>query len=248
MPLCFVIGPIGGDGSPERKNADLLLHEIIRSALQGTDFGYEVKRADEDPRPGMIAARLINDIIDADLVVADLTAANPNAFYELAVRHATRRPAIHMTCDPSTRPLPFDVAGHDTIFVDLMDWKSKEAAREKLKQSARAIKENTYEVTNPIIQANANIQLRRSTDPHDQTLATVLDRLDSLDTRLHGLIGTVTSSNRYISAGLHSIVNQALNSRLGPPGIGFAGPSTVEPLLFTDPPWISHTESGSRRE
>jgi len=51
-PLCFVVGPIGKDGSVERKHADLLLNAVIKHVLEGEEFGYRVKRADEDSDPG----------------------------------------------------------------------------------------------------------------------------------------------------------------------------------------------------
>jgi hypothetical protein len=31
--LCFVIGPIGREGTPERKHADLLLHAVIKEVF-----------------------------------------------------------------------------------------------------------------------------------------------------------------------------------------------------------------------
>jgi hypothetical protein len=79
-PPCFVIGPIGEEGSPERRHSDLLLNAVIKQVLQHSDLGYIVKRADEDADPGMIGDRVVTDIIHADLVVADLTDLNPNAF------------------------------------------------------------------------------------------------------------------------------------------------------------------------
>ena len=56
--LCFVIGPIGRPGTPERKHADLLLNAVIKPVLQSDDFGYRVKRADEDADPGMIGYQM----------------------------------------------------------------------------------------------------------------------------------------------------------------------------------------------
>jgi hypothetical protein len=32
---CFVIGPIGKEGSIERKHADMLLNAVVREALKG---------------------------------------------------------------------------------------------------------------------------------------------------------------------------------------------------------------------
>src|SRR5438874_5386705 len=94
--LCFVIGPIGDDNSLERKHADLLLNAVIKEVLEAEEFGYIVKRADEDADPGMIGDRVITDITHANLVVADLTDLNPNAFYELGIRHSAEKPAINL--------------------------------------------------------------------------------------------------------------------------------------------------------
>ena len=81
--LCFVIGPIGQAGSDVREHADFLLHEIIKRVLDAGEFGYYVKRADEDAASGMITDRVIPDILQVDLPIADLTSENPNAYYEL---------------------------------------------------------------------------------------------------------------------------------------------------------------------
>ena len=139
QPLCFVIGPIGRDGTPERKHADLLLHAVIKEVLEAEEFGYKVKRADEDADPGMIGDRVITDITHAELVVADLTDLNPNAFYELGIRHSIEKPTIHVA--RSGTLLPFDNVSHRTISIDLTDWQSIVRGRGLLAASARTIKE-----------------------------------------------------------------------------------------------------------
>jgi hypothetical protein len=178
-PLCFVIGPIGGNGSDVRKHADFLLHGIIRPVLEAADFGYIVKRADEDADPGMINDRVITDILDADLVVADLTGLNPNAFYELGIRHSAEKPVIHIA--GSGTPLPFDNAGHRTIIVDVSDWRSIEAARSALAAAANKVSVPGYQVSNPITQANASAKMRDSADPRDRVIADLQSRLQSLE-------------------------------------------------------------------
>jgi hypothetical protein len=182
VPLCFVIGPIGKEASLERRHADLLLHSIIKHVLEAVEFGYKVKRADEDADPGMIGDRVISDIIHAELVVADLTDLNPNAFYELGIRHSTEKPTIHIA--KAGTILPFDTVAHRTIFVDLTDWHSTEAGRSRLAQSARAIKDQEYRVSNPITQANASFQMRESADPRDHVIAGLRERIGSLETKL----------------------------------------------------------------
>lgn len=179
--LCFVIGPIGDDNSLERKHADLLLHGVIKQVLEAEEFRYTVKRADEDADPGMIGDRVISDIIHADLVVADLTDLNPNAFYELGIRHSIEKPTIHVA--KSGTRLPFDNVSHRTIFVDLTDWHSTERSRSQLAASARAIKELGFQVTNPITQANASFKMRESADPRERIIADLQERVSSLELR-----------------------------------------------------------------
>ncbi|MBR1149220.1 ribosomal protein L7/L12 [Bradyrhizobium sp. JYMT SZCCT0428] len=176
---CFVVGPIGKDGSPERKHADLLLNAVIRHVLENEEFGYKVKRADEDADPGMIGDRVITDVINSSLVVADLTDLNPNAFYELGIRHSTELPTIHIA--KAGTSLPFDNVAHRTIFVDLGDWHSIEQARERLASSVRATCMPGYKVSNPITQANASFKMRQSDDPRDRIIAEMQERMFTLE-------------------------------------------------------------------
>jgi hypothetical protein len=193
-PLCFVVGPIGKDGTPERKHADLLLNAVIKHTLTAEEFGYRVKRGDEDSDPGMIGDRMISDVINAELVIADLTDLNPNAFYELGIRHSTEKPTIHVA--RSGTALPFDTVTHRTILVDLTDWHSIEQSRARLAESARAIKLPDYKVSNPITQANASFKMRQSEDPRDQVIATMAEEIESIKALLGKAADVATRRTR----------------------------------------------------
>lgn len=52
--------------------------------------GYLCQRADEIKHSGIIDEIMYRQLFEADLVIADLSTANLNAFYELGVRHALR--------------------------------------------------------------------------------------------------------------------------------------------------------------
>lgn len=184
-PLCFVIGPIGSAGTDQRKHSDMLLNLVIKRVLAADEFGYRVKRADEDADPGMIGDRVVTDIINAELVVADLTNLNANAFYELGIRHSTEKPTIHIA--KAGTVLPFDNISHRTITVDLTDWQSIVDAETKLAASARAITEPSYKVSNPITQANASFKMRESADPKDQLIAQLRERMTSVESMLENL-------------------------------------------------------------
>lgn len=218
-----MIGPIGREGSPESKHADLLLHSVIKQVLEADGFGYKVKRADEDADPGMIGDRMISDIIHAELVVADLTDLNPNAFYELGIRHATEKPTIHIA-RIGTVP-PFDNAAHRTIFVDLADWDSTQAGRARLAAFARAIKEPNHKVSNPMTQANASFKMRQSADPEERMIVELQERVNALELRFDG-DNLPLEVGRLIQEGLvqgstPTRVLEELNRRLNRTGSGY---------------------------
>jgi hypothetical protein len=62
---------------------------LITDALQ--DTGYTVKRADDIKSQNNILGDIIAGIVTSDLIVADLTGANPNVYYELGIAHALNK-------------------------------------------------------------------------------------------------------------------------------------------------------------
>jgi nucleoside 2-deoxyribosyltransferase len=181
---CFVIGPIGEPGSPERTHADMLLNNVIREALKDCDPPCEVARSDEIDDPGMITDRMIHDILNADLVIADLTFLNPNAFYELGIRHAREKPVIHFAS--SETKLPFDAMTHRAVIHNIRTWEGTKRAREQIRAQAKATEAEGYRVSNPITQANASFRMLESSDPLEQVIAELQIRLELLKANEQG--------------------------------------------------------------
>jgi len=115
--ICFFVTPIGEDGSNERKHADMMLKHLIEPAF--AEFNIKVVRADTIGKSGLISQQIFEHIISAKFCVADLSFGNPNAFYELGVRHMTRLPTIQIIRKGDK--IPFDVAQGRTIVVDVSD-------------------------------------------------------------------------------------------------------------------------------
>ncbi len=53
------------------------------------------------------------------LVIADLSFSNPNVYYELALRNATRKPVVQLI--RTGDKLPFDVGQYRTVEIDMTD-------------------------------------------------------------------------------------------------------------------------------
>jgi hypothetical protein len=110
---CFIITPIGGDGEPIRREIEGVINTVISPVVR--DFGYdEPVVAHKIVTPGSINNQIIEHIVNDDLVIVNLTGLNPNVMYELAIRHATKKPVIHI-CQKET-DLPFDIKLERTIF------------------------------------------------------------------------------------------------------------------------------------
>ena len=89
---CFVVMGYGvrQDLSSGKKiNLDRVYQEIIRPVVTGC--GYECIRGDEVLDSGLIDESMYYGILESDLVVADISTLNPNAIYELGVRHGVRK-------------------------------------------------------------------------------------------------------------------------------------------------------------
>lgn len=123
--LCFVLSPIGPTRSSVRERSDKILKHIIRPACR--EAGFDAKRADEIREPGLISTGVIQGILQAEMVVADLTGHNPNVFYELGIRHFTGKPVVQLI--EEAHDIPFDLFDSRTIKFNYQDLDSVESAR-----------------------------------------------------------------------------------------------------------------------
>ncbi|MDH3045050.1 hypothetical protein [Gordonia alkanivorans] len=176
---CFIASPIGADNSPERERSDLVREFIIDTAL--LPMGYETVRSDDIDKSGEITTQIISDLIDADLVIADLTGHNANVFYELAIRHAFKKPYIQMI--EHDQSIPFDLRAIRTIHVDHQNLRSAASARDSIKSMVRDI-EGGAEIQSPVTHAITRQQLETSQDPSKNELAQVAEAVERIESRM----------------------------------------------------------------
>src|SRR5258708_996394 len=180
MPkTCFVVGPIGDDGSPTRGHADWLLDEIITPVFAEHFKDFEVIRSDKIAQPGMIDSQVINHLLDADLVIADLSLLNANAFYEIGLRHMERKPIIHMF--RAGEIIPFDVKPYRAIPFAFEHPRQRFEARDQLKQAVEAVLAPGYQVENPVTRARGYAAISQHATPDMQL---VLMEIEGLKTRV----------------------------------------------------------------
>lgn len=150
---CFVIMGYGVkfDFRTGRElDLDKTYHNVIKPAVE--EMGFTCIRADEIRHSGIIDVPMYKWLVGADVVIADLSTYNPNAFYELGVRHALR-PYTTIAISENKLEPPFDVShtvirhyehlGKDIGYSETMRF------REELQSSISAIIK-TPEVDSPV--------------------------------------------------------------------------------------------------
>jgi len=191
---CFIICPIGDDGSATRARSDKVLRHIVLPATKQCGYSEEaIIRADKMPRPGVITSQIIQYLVQAELVIADLTDHNPNVFYELAVRHAMKKPVVQLI--QVGQRIPFDIAQMRTIIYDLGDPDNVVVSRDQLSEQIRAVEENPTDSDNPISSGIQLQNLLRIDNPLAKSHAEIITMLQDLRSVM---INVVTNKDREI--------------------------------------------------
>lgn len=120
MKTCFVIIGFGVKLDPVTSreiNLDKTFENLIRPAIESIeDPKFECFRAIEKNKTGSIDKLMYHWILNADLVVADISTLNANVMYELGVRHALRPYSTIIISEEEQmkNKLPFDI-NHEVI-------------------------------------------------------------------------------------------------------------------------------------
>jgi hypothetical protein len=175
---CFIVGPIGSADTPVRIHADWLLEEIFGPVMAGYPE-FTVHRADKLSQPGLIDTQVITHLLNDDLVIADITTLNPNAFYEIGIRHMVQKPIIHM--HKVGEKIPFDISAYRSIQFSLERPSDLREARAQLKGAVEAVLAEGYKVDNPVTHARGVVHLQEQATDAQRVL---LDEIEGIKERL----------------------------------------------------------------
>lgn len=176
LKKCFVIAPIGDDGSTIRDHSDTVLAYLINPVIETLGFGPG-ERADHLGKPGIITTQVVERIANDDLVIADLTGHNPNVFYELAIRHASGRPFIQMI--KADEKIPFDVGQQRTIKFELNNLAIAEKAKAELRKQIEACQVDGFKMETPLGYAFDFQKLNATGGEVGRSLALLHEKVDT---------------------------------------------------------------------
>ena len=126
-PRAFVVMPFGKRPIEIATNAqyreskvaaieidfNAVFEKLLGPAL--SQAGFDPVRADSEAAAGDIRTDMFFELVTADLVVADISIANLNVFYELGVRHGVCPRGVFVVQGDVGGPRPFDVAPDRTF-------------------------------------------------------------------------------------------------------------------------------------
>jgi len=175
MKKCFIVCPIGQESTDTRKRSDTLLNFILKPVCN--ECGFEVIRVDESNTGDSITKNIIEHLTHDDLVIADLSEQNPNAFYELGYRTALGKPTIQIKS--KGEPLPFDVSSIQTFDYDVTDIPDTEIFKQRIKKTIESFNFNSSQdkITEDN-SSNFNAMIL-------QELYRIQDMVSSIDKKLH---------------------------------------------------------------
>lgn len=128
---CFIIMPIttpktmwetysGGEDHFKR-----VLEELFTPAIEKADM---IPIPPKTKGSKEIHAEIIDNLEKADLVLCDMSALNPNVFFELGIRTAINKPVSLVVDDTSKKSVPFDLSSiqYQEYRSELRSWTQKE--------------------------------------------------------------------------------------------------------------------------
>lgn len=232
---CFVICPIGAQGSPERRWSDDIYNNLIRPIAE--EFGFDARRNIDRERPGDITVQIMEEINLADLVVADLTGHNPNVFYELAAAHALGKPFILLRGDDLRHP--FDVGVHSVIDIKVENYGDTDTARDRLRTHFRAVQNDEANFENPFTRYKDRVRVETEGTPVEK-------RLSDIDDKISALIKKIGKPETSIEDAIEEAYDIYLAQKFSEENLSDEDLSTLGRLLgrnFVD--WLNKTKQSS---
>lgn len=178
--ICFIITPIGDEGSVIRKKTDGLIDNVLEPVCN--ELNMEAIPAHKIDKLGSITNQVVQSVLDSKMVIANLTGLNPNVMYELAIRHAIKKPVVCIA-EHGTK-LPFDITTERTIFYS-DDMYGATKLRSELKDKLQAALSDG-DVDNPIYRAKTESMIIKDIQSspekgNSDSLLYILQRLDNIE-------------------------------------------------------------------
>lgn len=179
---CFIIMPIADTPGYAPDHFTRVYEYIIKPAC--INAGFIPDRADDTKNTNTIILDILNQIVNADMAICDLSSRNPNVMYELGIRQAFNLPVVLLKDDLTSRVFDTshlrDVPYDHTLRIDTV-----EEAISKLTEAIEATYERRDEDTHSLIKM-LGIHPAKIPEKKEiaQDTALILDAINNLNYRI----------------------------------------------------------------
>ncbi len=213
---CFVVMGFGKKTDFETGRTldlDKSYRNLIKPAVEAA--GLTCIRADEIVHSGQIDVPMYEQLLQADVVVADLSTSNKNAFYELGVRHALRPHTTIVIAEDGLKT-PFDVnhvlvrqyhhLGEDIGYSEVQRFQQllTGAIREIAEKDPRANDSPVYTFLNglkqPELAAAVKAAVANATDAAENSQATALIETEQTHSLLMQQVDKAQQAGNFVKA------------------------------------------------
>jgi len=217
--ICFSVLPLS---SELRDYSEQVFEFIIVEAAE--QFGYQSVRSDQIGDTA-IAPQVIKHLAQDSLVIADLTGQSPQVFYGLAIRHASRKPIIHVIREgepvlPEFPDIPF-------LHINVSSARDAKRCKQELITRMALIEQNNDPQDTPVSRALKRQILEQSESLLDQRAAEMLKRLGSIGHSVNNLEERLSQPENIIPPELVKLLESvhniaaSIDERLSQPEIIF---------------------------
>jgi hypothetical protein len=179
---CFVMMPFTTPPAYDLGHFDRVYEHVIKPACK--QAGFEPDRSDDSLHTHVILLKMLQRILDADMVLCDLSAKNPNVMYELGIRQAFDKPVTLIKDDRTERVFDTGVLS-DVVYAADLRYDNVVAAVGAISARLKATYEHREEEDNSLIRL---LKRRPAAVPQGQPVSAdtgvILDALSELSRRI----------------------------------------------------------------
>jgi nucleoside 2-deoxyribosyltransferase len=209
---CLYISTFGPDTAPAHNAAEAIFNTLVASVFRIDFPDVELVRFQAERIHGAINEKLLEEILTADLVIADLTELTSNGFYELGMRHAANLPTVLMA--QTGHALPFDIKDFRFVIYSYRatDDEVEQRTREALIEAVRDALDGTSTPVAPGSKLPAQKKSPRET--RHELASRIQEAADALQSLRINSAADVVASLQQISKDLEALGDENAPSAL----------------------------------
>jgi predicted nucleotide-binding protein len=198
VKTCFFAAPSGPPGSEIAFHSENTFQRLVLPACR--ECGLEPIRFSPSSGSATVTQQSLSFVIDADLLIADITNSSPNILYEVGLRHAIKKPLILIA--RQGEQVPFDIVAYRILFY------RSDAPAFLREARAELIRSITAALTEEVITASPASDAMTA---HAREIAHLAQISDGLDSGFGAVLRGVSERLASIEEGLRRMASHPID-------------------------------------